>query len=355
MDGGRSRSEEYVDAADGVSDDESRRRAPVPPSAVAGIPQPVPPPDRRDAAVPTPEIPSEPHSAAQRNAALFDPRLRARATAGTVFAAACLLATLVGIVVLALLLIDIISDGASSLTAQFLNSFPSRFPARAGIKPALIGSTWVMVLTALISFPLGVGTAIWLEEYAPNNQLTRIVETNIANLAGVPSIVYGILGLALFVRAFALGRSILAAALTLTLLILPVIIIASQEAIKAVPSSIRLGAYALGATRWETIRHHVFPMAFPGILTGTILALSRAVGEAAPVILVGAVGFIAFVPNSPLDRYTVIPFQIFNWISRPQASGFHELAAAASIVLLVLLLAMNASAIYLRNRYSRKY
>jgi phosphate transport system permease protein len=211
-----------------------------------------------------------------------------------------------------------------------------------------------MVLTAAISFPVGVGTAIWLEEYAPNNRWTRIVETNIANLAGVPSIVYGILGLALFVRAFALGRSILAAALTLALLILPVIIIASQEAIKAVPNSIRLGAYALGATRWEAIRHHVFPMALPGILTGTILALSRAIGEAAPVILVGALGFVAFVPDSPLDQYTVLPFQIFNWVSRPQPE-FHRLAAGASIVLLVLLLAMNATAIWLRNRYSRKY
>jgi phosphate transport system permease protein len=284
----------------------------------------------------------------------FDPALARRARTGAIFAAVCFAATIVGIVVLALLLADILADGAGALSLDFLNRFPSRLPARAGIKPALIGSAWVMVLTAAISFPVGVGTAIWLEEYAPNNRWTRIVETNIANLAGVPSIVYGILGLALFVRAFALGRSILAAALTLALLILPVIIIASQEAIKAVPNSIRLGAYALGATRWEAIRHHVFPMALPGILTGTILALSRAIGEAAPVILVGALGFVAFVPDSPLDQYTVLPFQIFNWVSRPQPE-FHRLAAGASIVLLVLLLAMNATAIWLRNRYSRKY
>jgi phosphate transport system permease protein len=289
---------------------------------------------------------SEPHG--------FDPALAHRARVGAVFAAICFAATIVGVIVLALLLADILVDGAGALSLDFLNRFPSRLPSRAGIKPALIGSAWVMGLTAVISFPLGVGTAIWLEEYAPNNRWTRVVETNIANLAGVPSIVYGILGLALFVRAFALGRSILAAALTLALLILPVIIIASQEAIKAVPNSIRLGAYALGATRWEAIRHHVFPMALPGILTGTILALSRAIGEAAPVILVGALGFVAFVPDSPLDQYTVLPFQIFNWVSRPQ-SEFHRLAAAASIVLLVLLLAMNAAAIWLRNRYSRKY
>jgi phosphate transport system permease protein len=285
--------------------------------------------------------------------ARFDPRLRRRAAFGAVFAVVCFLATTVGVFVLAALLVDIFRDGWSRLTVEFLNGFPSRFPDRAGIKPALYGSIWVLGLTALISFPLGVGTAIWLEEYAPNNRFTRFVEINIANLAGVPSIVYGILGLALFVRAFALGRSVLAAALTLALLILPVIIIASQEAIKAVPGSIRLGAYALGATRWEAIRYQVMPLALPGILTGTILALSRAIGEAAPVIMVGALGFLAFVPTGPLDNFTVIPFQIYNWVSRPQTE-FHELAAAASIVLLVLLLTMNGAAIWLRNRYYRK-
>jgi phosphate transport system permease protein len=285
--------------------------------------------------------------------ARFDPRLRRRAAFGTVFAVVCFLATTVGVFVLAALLVDIFRDGWSRLTVEFLNGFPSRFPDRAGIKPALYGSIWVLGLTALISFPLGVGTAIWLEEYAPNNRFTRFVEINIANLAGVPSIVYGILGLALFVRAFAIGRSVLAAALTLALLILPVIIITSQEAIKAVPGSIRLGAYALGATRWEAIRYQVMPLALPGILTGTILALSRAIGEAAPVIMVGALGFLAFVPTGPLDNFTVIPFQIYNWVSRPQTE-FHELAAAASIVLLVLLLTMNGAAIWLRNRYYRK-
>lgn len=273
---------------------------------------------------------------------------------GGAFATVCFLATLVGVVVLGVLLADIVRDGAGRLTGTFIDSIPSRFPERAGIKPALVGSAWILVLTAAIGFPLGVGTAIWLEEYAARNRFRTFVETNIANLAGVPSIVYGILGLAVFVRALSLGRSVIAAALTLTLLVLPVIIIAAQEAIKAVPGSIRMGAYALGVTRWEAIRYQVLPMALPGILTGTILAVSRAIGEAAPVIMVGALGFIAFVPWSPGDAYTVIPFQIYNWVSRPQPE-WKELAAAASIVLLVLLLTMNAAAIYLRNRFSRRY
>jgi phosphate transport system permease protein len=280
--------------------------------------------------------------------------LQRRHAIGRVFAIVSFLATAMGIVVLAVLLIDILRDGAGRLSMAFLNGFPSRFAERSGIKPALYGSVWTLALTAIISFPIGVGTAIWLEEYAPRGRFTRIVETNIANLAGVPSIVYGILGLAVFVHFLHLGRSILSGALTLALLILPVIIIASQEAIKAVPSSIRLGAYALGATRWETIRHHVLPQAMPGILTGTILALSRAIGEAAPMIMIGALAFVPFIPDGPLDEFTVIPIQIFNWVSKPQA-GFHEAAAAASIVLLIVLLTLNAVAILLRNRYMRKY
>jgi phosphate transport system permease protein len=276
-----------------------------------------------------------------------------RKIVGNMFAVVCFLATLVGIVFLAALLIDIIRDGAGALSWEFLNTFPSRFASRAGIKPALYGSIWTLVLTAMIAFPVGVGTAIWLEEYAPDNRFTGIVQTNIANLAGVPAIVYGILGLALFVRFAAMGRSVLAGAFTLALLILPVIIIASQEAVKAVPNSIRLGAYALGATRWETIRYHVLPLAMPGIMTGTILALSRAIGEAAPLLLLGALAFVPYVPQGPLDGFTVIPVQIFNWIARPQPQ-FHQIAAAASIVLLIALLTLNATAIILRNRYSRK-
>jgi phosphate transport system permease protein len=297
--------------------------------------------------------PVRPHPAAQRDPTRFRPRSAGRARFGVVFHVACLLATMVGVMVLALLLWDVISAGFGRLSWAFLNGYPSRMAERAGLRPAIVGSIMTLVVTAAVAFPLGVGTAIWLEEYAPATRLKRLVEANIANLAGVPSIVYGILGLAVFVRYLGFGRSILAGALTLALLILPVIIIASQEAIKAVPNSIRLGAYALGATKWEAIQHQVFPLALPGILTGTILALSRAIGEAAPLLLIGALAFLAFTPDSLMDQFTVVPIQIFNWVSRPQAA-FHELAAAAGIVLLVLLLTMNALAITLRNRYSRR-
>ena len=293
------------------------------------------------------------HPAAQRDPSRFRSRLGYRRKFGTAFHSVFLAATLVGIVFLVILLVDIWGDGAAHLSGEFMRNGPSRFAGRSGIYPALIGSIWVMLLTAVIAFPLGVGTAIWLEEYAPSNRMTTIIETNIANLAGVPSIVYGILGLTVFVRGLALGRSVLAGALTLALLILPVVIIAAQEALKAVPSSMRLGSYAVGATRWETIRHHVLPHAMPGILTGTILALSRAVGEAAPLLLVGAVGFVQFAPRGLTDAYTVIPIQIFNWTSKPQAE-FQSIAASGSIVLLVLLLAMNAVAILLRNRYAKR-
>lgn len=273
---------------------------------------------------------------------------------GRGFAILSFLATAVGVVVLAVLLIDIFHDGAPRLSAAFLNGFPSRFAERSGIKPALYGTVWTLVLTGVVAFPVGVGTAIWLEEYAPNTRFTRFVQMNIANLAGVPAIVYGILGLAVFVRFAHMGRSALAGAFTLALLVLPVLIIAAQEAIKAVPNSIRLGAYALGATRWETIRYHVLPQALPGILTGTILSLSRAIGEAAPLILVGALAFVPFVPKGPMDEFTVIPVQIFIWVSKPQAA-FQQVAAAAGIVLLIVLLSMNAVAILLRNKYMRKY
>ncbi|MDQ3388092.1 MAG: phosphate ABC transporter permease PstA [Gemmatimonadota bacterium] len=282
----------------------------------------------------------------------FRPRSRHRGLLGSVFAGLFLASTLVGIVALGFLLVDIWSAGAGSLSRDFLTSFPSRFAGRAGVKAALYGSVWILALTTLFSFPLGVATAIWLEEYAPQGWVSRVVQMNIANLAAVPSIVYGILGLAVFVRAMELGRSVLAGSLTLTLLILPVIIIASQEAIRAVPNSIRLGAYALGATRWQTIGRQVFPIALPGILTGTILALSRAVGETAPLILIGALAFVPFVPDGPMDGFTVLPIQVFNWISRPQAE-FHELAAAGSIVLLGVLLAFNLVAVLLRNRFTR--
>jgi phosphate transport system permease protein len=281
-------------------------------------------------------------------------RERARRTQGRAFAVLCGAATLLGVVVLAVLLVTVFRQGFGELDWSFLNSYSSRLAARAGIKAALWGTIWLLMLTALISFPVSVGAAIYLEEYAPRNLVTKVIQTNIANLAGVPSIVYGILGLALFVRALGFDRSILSGALTLSILILPVIIIASQEAIRAVPNSIRQGAYALGATRWQVVRTQVLPMALPGILTGTILALSRAVGETAPLIMIGGVAFIANTPNSVFDRFTVLPLQIFNWISRPQPE-FHRLAAAGILVLLGILLTMNAVAILLRNRYQRRY
>lgn len=277
---------------------------------------------------------------------------RRRRVAGTVFAIACAAATMVGVVALVVLLADVLIDGLPRLDAAFLTNFASRFPERAGVKAALAGSIWILVLTALFAFPVSVAAAIYLEEYAPQNRWTRLIQLNIANLAGVPSIVYGMLGLAVFVRALAFDRSIIAGALTLSLLILPVIIIASQEAVRAVPDSLRQAAYGLGATRWQVVSSQVLPMAMPGILTGTILALSRAVGETAPLIMVGAVGFIAFTPTGLGDPFTVLPLQIYNWISRPQAE-FQEIAAAGILVLLTLLLAMNAGAILLRNRYQR--
>ena len=280
-------------------------------------------------------------------------RRRIRSVTGPVMHAVFLAATLVGIVMLAVLLVDVWRDGAGALDGNFLSSAPSRIAERAGIMPALMGTLWLLVMTALASFPLGLATAIWLEEYAPRGRLRDIIQTNIANLAGVPSVIYGLLGLAVFVRAMHMGRSVLAGAMTLTLLILPVIIIASQEAIRAVPNSYRLGAYALGATRWQVTRHHVLPAAMPGILTGTILALSRAIGETAPLIVVGALGFVTFAPTGPMDSFTVLPNQIFNWISRPQ-DAFHELAAGGIIVLLAVLLGMNAIAIVLRNRYQSR-
>lgn len=278
---------------------------------------------------------------------------RARRIKGRVFAVLCAAATLVGVVALAVLLFDVIVDGAGRLSFEFLNSFASRFPERAGVKAALAGSVWILGLTVMIAFPLSVAAAIYLEEYAARNWVTKAIQINIANLAGVPSIVYGILGLALFVRALGLGRSVISGALTLSLLIMPVIIIASQEAIRAVPSTIREAAYGLGATRWQVVRRQVLPMAMPGILTGTILALSRAVGETAPLIMVGAVGFVAFTPQSLTDSFTVLPLQIYNWVSRPQ-DEFRELAAAGIIVLLTLLLTMNAVAIVLRNRFQSR-
>ena len=283
--------------------------------------------------------------------------LVARRRRGKVFQGLCLAATLVGVVTLVVLLADVLVDGVKWLTPTFFTEFPSRIPARAGIKSALYGTVWLMGLVAVVSFPLGVAAAVWLEEYAKRGWLQTAIQTNIANLAGVPSIVYGILGLAVFVRwmvGFTGGRSVISGALTISLLVLPTLIIAGQEAIRAVPNSIREASYGLGATKWQTVRHHVLPNAMPGIMTGTILALSRAIGETAPLIMIGALTFIAFVPDGPTDQFTVLSIQVYNWVSRPQ-DDFRGLAAAAIIVLLVLLLSMNALAIWLRNRYRKEW
>ncbi|WP_419164871.1 phosphate ABC transporter permease PstA [Candidatus Palauibacter sp.] len=282
----------------------------------------------------------------------FEPRLEARRRTGARFRWLCRVAVAFGVASLVLVLVDVVSDGLAVLSPEFVASYPSRFPERAGIRSAILGSAWMLALVAVLTFPLGVGAALYLEEYAPRNRFTRFLQLNIANLAGVPSIVYGILGLALFVRFLALERSILAGAATLSLLVLPLVIIAAQEAIRAVPDSFRAASYALGATRWQTIRHHVLPAAMPGILTGTILGLSRAGGETAPLIMVGALTFIAFDPISPMDPFTVLPIQIFNWTTDPR-EAFHALAAAAIVVLLSVLLLMNAAAIVIRNRYER--
>lgn len=284
---------------------------------------------------------------------LFVPRLGWRRWMDRLLGLLCLLAVVLAIATLITLLADVLRDGWKTLTWRFLTSFPSRNPAEAGLKSALVGTVYVISLVTVIAFPIGVGAAIYLEEYAARNRLSNFIEINIANLAAVPSIVYGLLGLGLFVRGLDLGRSVLAGALTLSLLVLPIIIIAAREALRAVPSSIREGAYALGATRWQVIWYHVLPLAMPGILTGTILAISRAIGETAPLITIGALTYIAFTPKSIFDEFTVLPIQIFNWVSRPQA-GFHALAASGIIVLLIVMLAFNALAIWLRARLQRR-
>ena len=262
-------------------------------------------------------------------------------------------ATSVGLLALAALLVTIVRDGAGVIDLPFIRNFASRFPERAGIWPPLVGTIYLMALVTVMSFPLGVGAAIYLEEFAPRNRFTSLIETNIATLAAVPSIIYGMLGLAVFYRMMALGRSLLTGALTLTILVLPIIIIAAREALRAVPANIRTGAMALGATRWQAVRKQVLPVATPGILTGTILGLSRAIGETAPLLVAGAAAFVAFVPDHPLDAYSALPVQIFDWVRRPQEE-FRALAAGAILVLMAVLLVMNSIAILMRNRYGRR-
>lgn len=261
--------------------------------------------------------------------------------------------TFIGLVVLAVFLIDIAVEGFSRIDWDFLTNLPSRRASRAGILTAWAGTLWILVLTAIIAFPLGVGAGIYLEEYSRKNKWTNFLEINIANLAGVPSIIYGLLGLEIFVRQMRLGGSLLAGALTLSLLILPIIIVTTREAIKAVPRSVRDGSFALGASKWQTVWNQVLPASFGGILTGIILSLSRAVGEAAPLIVIGALAYVPFAPATPFDEFTVLPIQIFNWTSRPQAE-FLTNAAAAIIVLLAITFLLNGIAVYLRNRQQKK-
>jgi phosphate transport system permease protein len=274
---------------------------------------------------------------------------------GALFKAILLFSILIGFATLVALLIDIATDGLPKLSWDFVTSFPSSIPSRAGIQSPIVGTVMLMGLVALFTIPVGVGAAIYLEEYADKDRwYNRAIEINIQNLAAVPSIVYGILGLAFLVRGLDLGRVLLAGALTLGLLVLPIVIIASREAIRAVPAGIREGALALGATRWQMIQRQVLPAAIPGIATGSILALSRAIGETAPLILIGAIVSVRFNPDGLMSEFAALPIQIFNWTGRPQEE-FKLLAAAAIIVLLALLLTMNAFAIWLRNRYQRKW
>jgi phosphate transport system permease protein len=277
-------------------------------------------------------------------------RLKAR-----VFQALMFFSLALGIITLAVLLIQVLVEGWPRLDMDLLTHFPSRRPATAGAQSAIFGTIWLMGIVIATAIPLGFGAAIYLEEYAdPKRWYNRLIELNIQNLAAVPSIVYGILGLAFLARGpINLGRTLLAGGLTLTLLVLPIVIISGREAIRAVPNSIRQAAFALGATKWQTVSRQVLPAAIPGMATGTILGLSRAIGETAPLILLGALTFITFNPDGLTSQFTALPIQIFNWISRPQAE-FKDLAAAAIVVLLVVLLAMNSVAIWLRNRYYRR-
>ncbi len=269
------------------------------------------------------------------------------------FAGLCLAAALLPLALLFALLGDVIYDGLSRLDWAFVTSYPSRRPARAGVLAGLVGSLYLVSLTALIALPLGVGAALYLEEYGGRGRLARLIEINISNLAGVPSIIYGLLGLEVFARTLALGRSLIAGALMMALLVMPIVILSTREALRTVPMSLREAGLALGATRWQVIRQIVLPMSLPGILTGAILAIARAIGEAAPLIVLGALTYVDFLPTGLRSAFTVLPIQIFNWIGRPQA-GFKLNAAAGIVLLLLMLLLFNGLAIYLRNYFRRR-
>ena len=281
------------------------------------------------------------------------PDLARRRRQGRVLRALALAATAFGLVVLAALLLQVLVQGVLWLSLGLLTEYPSRIADRAGLRAALAGTFWLMTITAAVAVPVGVGAAVYLEEYARPGPLLRLVRLNIANLAGVPSVIYGVLGLAVFVRVLGFGASFLSGGITLALLVLPVIVIATQEALRSIPKGVRESAYALGATRWQVVRAHLLPLAAPGALTGVILALSRAIGETAPILVVGAATFIAFLPRTPLDAFSALPVQVYNWASRPQ-DEFQGLAAAGILVLLAVLLLMNGLAIWLRDRAERR-
>ena len=276
-----------------------------------------------------------------------------RKHADLIFQLVSLSALLVALAALAALVFDIVSDGAGRLSFQFLTNIASRKAEEAGVYHALMGSIWVITLTASLALPIGVAAALYLEEYGSRSRTARFIELNISNLAAVPSIIYGLLGLGLFVRLLGMGQSVMAGAATLALLALPVVIMSTREALRTVPNTIREGSYALGATKWQTIWNQVLPMALPGVLTGLILALSRAIGETAPLITIGALTYIPFAPDGVWSKFTVLPIQVFNWVSRPQPE-FKANAAAGILVLMVLLLSMNAIAIVVRDRQQRR-
>jgi phosphate transport system permease protein len=261
--------------------------------------------------------------------------------------------TFIGLALLVVFIGNIFIDGISRIDWDFFTSLPSRKPEKAGIKTALLGTVWVLFLTAIIAFPVGVAAGIYLEEYGKKTRLANLLEINISNLAGVPSVIYGLLGLEIFVRVLNLGPSVLAGSLTLSLLIMPIVIVATRESIKAVPKTMKEASFAMGASRWQTIWHQTLPASFGGILTGVILALSRAVGETAPLIVIGALAYVPFAPTTPMDEFSVLPIQIFNWVSRPQ-HGFVTNAAAAIIILLAITFIMNGVAVYFRNKWQKK-
>ncbi|MCL1695936.1 MULTISPECIES: phosphate ABC transporter permease PstA [unclassified Lysinibacillus] len=281
-------------------------------------------------------------------------RMTKRITFNKVWKSLFFLATTFALVTLAILLYRIVTQGVDYLNIDFLTNFASRFADKAGIKAALIGSLWLMAVVAPVSIIIGVGTAIYLEEYAKKNRLNDFIRMNISNLAGVPSIVFGLLGLTIFVRMLGLGKSVLAAGLTMSLLILPVIIVAAQEAIRAVPNEQREASYGMGATKWQTILHVVLPAAIPGILTGSILAMSRAIGETAPLVVIGIPVILQFLPNGLLSQFTALPMQIYDWAKRPQ-EAFQYVAAAGILVLMTVLLLMNSIAIFIRNKFQKRY